>query len=623
MTTSTEYRQQFEELVQRAEQEISYQPETYKRRLKWLALLGYGVIFGLLTLLLAVTGGTIWAALSSSAIMLLLLKTKLVFVLIGLVWILARSLMVRIEAPDGYELDRAQYPEIWTEVDALRKQLSTPPIHRIVLTPEMNAAIAQTPRFGIIGPYRNTLVLGLELLMALSSGQARAVLAHELAHLSGNHSKFAGWIYRLRLSWARINEAFHTTNTWGAGLIRRFVEWYSPYFAGYSYVLARDNEYEADALASKLTSRDEAASALVAVHVYGDLADTLFWKPWYDKAYIQPKPEADVYARLQQFFRQPEIWRNEFNLHLQQALTQQANSADTHPSLMQRLKALKATGITNRRNDQPALQWLGNKTDYVIRHFDLQWIKQNTARWEAFHQHALTARKELQELRSLNYDTLTATQQWQLATLTERYLPEHDPLPLYQRYHKVQPHDLDGAFAIGRLLLEKNDENGMKYIRKALTEPALRYHAAEAAWRYYNRNQQQDKTALWLHELEAASDMMQEAREERSSIRMNDTFFAPAELEMDGSGLAQELLGTLHQHSRVKEIWLAQKVVDHFPKNPVYVLAVKTGGVVLNVEGLQNELINSLQTSHDVFLVTTGVNKRLAKKIMAVGRQIY
>lgn len=623
MTTSTEYRQQFQELVQRAEQEISQQPESYKRRLKWLALLGYGVIFSLMALLVAVTGGTIWAAFSSSAFMLLLLQKKFIFVLLGLIWVIGRSLMVRVEAPDGYELDRQQYPQVWAEVDTLSKELATPPIHRIVLTPEMNAAIAQTPRFGIIGPHQNTLVLGLELLMALSPEQVRAILAHELAHLSGNHSKFAGWIYRLRLSWAQINEAFCNTNAWGSGLIRRFVEWYSPYFAGYSYVLARDNEYEADALAGKLTSREDAASALVAVHVYSDLVDAHFWKPCYDKAYTQPKPETDVYAQLQQFFRQPEAYRKEFNLYLQQALMRQTNSADTHPSLMQRLKALKATGMSNRKDEATALQWLGSKINYVIRHFDLQWIKQNTERWEAFHQQAQAARKELEELNARSYDTLTAGEQWRQATLTERYLPQYDSLPLYQRYYTAQPKDLDAAFAIGRLLLARDDESGMKYIRKALTEPMWRYAAAEEAWRYYNRHRQQDKTELWLRELEAASDIMQEAREERSSITAHDSFFAPEELLDFNSNLAQELLGLLPQHKQVKEVWLAQKVVEHFPQKPVYVLAVKTGAFVMDADGLQDELVNSLQTNHDVFLVTTGTNQRLAKQVMAAGRQIY
>ena len=623
MTTTTEYRRQFEELVQRAEQEIAQHPEAYKRRLKWLAMLGYGVIFGLLTLLLAVTGGTIWAAVTSSAIMLLLLKKKLIVILLALVWTLARSLMVRIEAPSGYELDREQYPQVWAEVDALRKELATPPIHQIVLTPEMNAAIAQTPRFGIIGPYKNTLVIGLELLMALSTEQARSVLAHELAHLSGNHSKFAGWIYRLRLTWARINEAFHDNEAWGAGLIRRFLSWYSPYFAGYSYVLARDNEFEADALAGKLTSPEHAASALVAVHVYGDLIDEHFWKPCYDKAYTHPKPEADVYAQLQQFFRQPEAYRNEFNLYLQQALTRQANSADTHPSLMQRLKALKATGMSSNQDEPAALQWLGNKAAYVVRHFDLQWIKQNNERWEAFHQSAQVARKELKEFTARNYASLSAEEQWQMAALTERYQPKHDPLPLYQRYHSAYPQDLDGTFAVGRLLLERDEEDGMNYIRKALAEPGLRYPAAEAAWRYFTRKKQQDKAELWLHELERANDMMREANEERSAISNKDTFFAPDGLETAGSVLAQELLGSLPQHSKVKEVWVAQKAVSHFPKRPVYVLAVKTGGITLNAEDLQTELVSSLQTSHDVFLITTGVNKRLAKTVMAAGRQIY
>jgi Zn-dependent protease with chaperone function len=105
-------------------------------------------------------------------------------VLFILLWVLLRSVFIKFPPPQGYILERHRYPVLWAEVDQLSKILSTPPIHQILLTAEMNAALMQTPRFGLFSPSKNTLIIGLELLLALSTQQTRAVLAHELAHTS-------------------------------------------------------------------------------------------------------------------------------------------------------------------------------------------------------------------------------------------------------------------------------------------------------------------------------------------------------------------------------------------------------------------------------------------------------
>lgn len=58
----------------------------------------------------------------------------------------------------------------------------------------------QHARLGVLGWHVNYLILGLPLMQAVSPEQFRAIVAHELGHLSRNHSRFAGWIYRVRLT---------------------------------------------------------------------------------------------------------------------------------------------------------------------------------------------------------------------------------------------------------------------------------------------------------------------------------------------------------------------------------------------------------------------------------------
>ena len=87
-TTTTQRRLRFERLVREAEASIAANPRAYRRRIVLLALLGYGVLFGAVALLIALVGGALWGALASTAFLILLLKKKLIIPLLVVVWVI-------------------------------------------------------------------------------------------------------------------------------------------------------------------------------------------------------------------------------------------------------------------------------------------------------------------------------------------------------------------------------------------------------------------------------------------------------------------------------------------------------------------------------------------------------
>ncbi len=624
MKTATEYRQQFEDLVQRAEREWQADPIAYKKRLKYLAWLGYSILVAMLLLFLLIAALVVWGLFSSAFLFALLIKTKLIILVIGLLWVLGRSLFMRLPLPEGYELKREYFPQVWAEIDKLSRKLKTPTIHNLLLTTEMNAGIIQTPRLGLIGPTQNTLLIGLELILCLSTEQMRAVLAHELAHLSANHGKFSGWIYRVRMSWVRISHAFHLSHGWSTYLARRFVDWYTPYFSGYSFVLARANEFEADLLASRLVSKNATASALVTTHIYTELTQSAFWQPFYRKAYTQSRPDSNVYERLQQFFSERDLYLDEFNRYLHQALTRKLDPTDTHPTLMERLKALKSLGFKAHSHNDPAFKWLGRGTERVLQYFNQQWLETNTEQWRDLYVRAKNAQEQVNQLSSREWTLLGKEEKWQWAELTDRYLPQADALKLYTRYHRDYPQDKEAILAIGRLLLKRNDERGMHFIEKAMQDPALQLMAAEEAWHYYTRRQEHQRAREWLHRLERAAIMLNAAREEREHLSIKDHLIAPDyALAKGGDALERELLGELMAHKRVKEVWVALKKVEYFKEKPVFVLAVKTRWGWESNEALQESLLNCLTTDQSIFLITVHQQQKLAQWVIDVGKRLY
>jgi Zn-dependent protease with chaperone function len=223
-------------------------------------------------------GGTVWGALASTAFLILLLKKKLIVPLLAVIWVILRSLWVRVEAPTGFVAPPADFPRTARGGRGLAPAARHAggardhPHRRLQRRHRADSAP------GVLGWQRNTLLIGLPLLLSLSGEQARAVLAHEFGHLSGNHSAFSAWIYRLRLSWYRVMGAFDQAQGFGTALLRRFFHWYAPYFNAYSFALARGNEYEADAISVRLTSVKAAAQALVSTHVRSDALHQHYWR---------------------------------------------------------------------------------------------------------------------------------------------------------------------------------------------------------------------------------------------------------------------------------------------------------------------------------------------------------
>jgi hypothetical protein len=217
------------------------------------------------------------------------------------------------------------------------------------------------------------------------------------------------------------------------------------------------------------------------------------------------------------------------------------------------------------------------------------------------------------------YEELNTHERWQLAQLTDEYLIEQDALPLYQQYAQTYPEQLPVQLAIGQLLLERDDPNGMSYIEQAMREPSLQLAAAEAAWRFYHKRQQTEHSQAWLVQLEAAADRLHAAQQERAELQVTDTLLEPSPESLTQ---LKPLLAKLAKHPQVAAIWLAEKQVAYFPNYPVYIVAVKVRGFVFNREKLQTQLFNELGSPTDLFLINSLAHKQLFKQASTIGRRI-
>jgi hypothetical protein len=221
--------------------------------------------------------------------------------------------------------------------------------------PDVNAAVSEKTRLmGLIGG-RRTMQIGMPLLQAFTVAQLRSVLAHELGHFSGAHTRLAGMSYRGRMAMGRTIEHL------GAGnLIGYVYRGYGRLFLLVDNAVSRRQELEADLSSVRVAGRHAAASALEEIRVLDAAFD------FYLDRYVGPGLQAgaapdDLFAG----FRELLTARADEIAALRATRVEETRSRwDSHPPIGERVLAIHAapeSPITP--DDRPAsilLPGLGN-----------------------------------------------------------------------------------------------------------------------------------------------------------------------------------------------------------------------------------------------------------------------
>jgi len=458
----------FDAFVKKLEIYANQNPGAYKFQVLLLAVLGYFYIFFILALLVAMLAMLVWLVIDSHRIS--TGAVKIAIVLLVLILIIARSLWVQLHPPQGIIVRPEKAKYLFQTIEKIREALQAPKTHQVLLTNEFNAAVCQIPRLGIFGFPQNYLILGLPLMQALSPEQFRAVLAHEFGHLSGAHSKFGNWVYRVRRSWYQLMASFDGDDGVTAKIFTIFFDWYAPFFGAYSFVLARTNEYEADNYSAKIAGGKNLADALIALEVKHTVLEENFWPTLYKKADQTPKPPNSLFQEMQKTF-QAKLETEDLQKYLDQAMKRETSSADTHPALKDRLAALKQTSTLPAPLKQTAAQYFfGNALPDFAQRLDKEWQQKVITSWQERYEYAQISQKSLAELNQRSQTThgLTLDESLQRAAWTEEFESAAAALSLYREVLEMYANEPSAHFAIGRILLSQEQEQGIESLKKAM-----------------------------------------------------------------------------------------------------------------------------------------------------------
>jgi Zn-dependent protease with chaperone function len=629
--------EKFDEMVKRLEILAKSAPAKYRFRIALLALLGYAYIALVLALLISlfvILFGVAWKNGKFN-----FLIGKLGWVLLVLAWIVLRSLWVKLLPPDGIELTRAEAPRLFDLIEELTHALNAPRIHRVLVVNFFNAAVAQVPRFGFFGGYRNYLQLGLPAMQATTPAQFRSMLAHELGHLSGNHGRFTGWIYRLRLTWGQLLARLESEQHWGAFLFTKFLNWYAPYFQAYSFVLARTHEYEADEAAARLTGAQNTAETLIETRLKAGYLEENYWPEVYRQAESEPRPVPGVYANLPRALGQP-FPPDSVARQLYLALAEQTNSDDTHPALADRLRAIgypppqEGDDWATRYQPAPVTEsaadfYLGQHAQTLAAQFEREWREAVAEQWGERHNYVLRSQKTLGALEEkARNGALLFDEAWTRASLAVELKTPEEAIPLLRDVLALRADHPEANFLLGQLLLRQNDRAGVAHLERAAErEPQMLIPVCQLLFTHFTAEGQAQEAERYRERAQKYFAKLDEAQPERASITSAEELIPhevdPAEVE--------RLRGQLSPFPNIKAAYLAQKRLEKFPEQPLYVLGIQTNApwYQFNRNTSNRQLIEEIVsqvsfTGETLIIVLDGDYKKLLKGFRQLeGSQIF
>lgn len=548
--------ERFDTLIKQLEDYASKHPQTYRWRVTLLISLGYAYI-------LLILGGMAALLVAVMAI------EYAVLVVIGL----ASLFWVKITPPPGIPVDRARFPVLFEELDRLSTQLNTPKIDRVLLTDDLNAAVLEAPKFGLFGWYTNYLLLGVPLMQSVSPGQFRATLAHELGHLSGKHSRFTGWVYRIRRAWALLSAQ---QGDRASVLMYPFFKWYEPFFRAYSFVLSRSDEYYADRCAADYAGTQNAAEDLIQIYIKGHHTAKI-QADFYRRAAQQPQPPDNAVSCLLEQLATP-IAPEMATTWLELELARQTDHNDTHPSLSERLQAYGYCYTTAELplpfviEKTAAEYFLDKEADWAVAMLDQQWQAEQGKRWQQEYARAQLRSRFWQHLKHCQQSQgLTIEEALKLALLTAEFGDPATAIAQLQTLIQQAPDHAMIHYRLGELLLKHRSPTGLDHLETAIQhQPHLLVYGFESLYSSLKRQGRQEQAVAYLQQYRELYPLWQRSQQER------DDFTGKVGCQPHGLSAADidQIIWQLRQYPEVREAYFAQRQVKYLPENPCYVLGI-------------------------------------------------
>ncbi|MDB5386535.1 MAG: heat shock protein HtpX [Planctomycetaceae bacterium] len=258
------------------------------------------------------------------------------------------------------------------ELKRICEKLGTSPPDQIIAGVDDNFFVTEQAVTVDGKPYSGkTLFVSLPLLKQMSATEAQAVLAHEMAHFSGQDT-----LYSKKISPVLVRYQTYLNGLY-EGVISQPVFYFMVCFRAMFELslsqLRRRREFRADKIAAELTSPQAVAAAVLRISAYSQFRRSVEIDLFLQNQALEA---ADVSARIERGFS---LYALGFVLDKEIGNVKTAHPFDSHPPLQQRLSA---QGIGLNVDETQAL--LAKPVDGSWYHIIPQAVDLERQQWQAY-----------------------------------------------------------------------------------------------------------------------------------------------------------------------------------------------------------------------------------------------
>jgi tetratricopeptide (TPR) repeat protein len=436
---------------------------------------------------------------------------------------------VKINKPNGLGLKADKAPRLYELLAELGEDYKLPRIDRLVIHEQFTLEFIPVPRFGLPFFTTNVLYIGLPILQGLSPAEFRGALARVLGQSSGEQSKKTHWIYRWHQYAQQYSRAYRRHKAPIYKPLQWFYKFYTPVLQYVSAGVLRADELEGDIYMLQVMNDREAADVIIRYEVSQAFLKNKYWPKIFAMLRKNPgNPEHTPHVNMAKVLRNA-LTENEFAQTMKELINQETSWQDTRPTLHARLENIgqRKLDMPPPVMETAAQRYLGDAFGAVLKLMDKQWLakysklahksKKNSEAKTASakktksvntpvttrvqspvaattepQQHTDTAnaitheslpnitsedgstitvadRRRLAELKQKSEETdLNDNEAWELAYLTEKLEDKSLSITLYQQVLKKNPNHAKTLFAVGRILITRNDASGVKVLERAM-----------------------------------------------------------------------------------------------------------------------------------------------------------
>lgn len=241
---------------------------------------------------------------------------------------------------EGTVIEKEEASPLWQELNRICAKVGTKPPDQVIAGIDDNFFVTEQPVTVDGKQLRGkTLFVSLPLLKQLNSAEADAVLAHEMAHFSGQDTVYAKRISPLLQRYQSYLQSLHEG---GITLpVFYFMLCFRALFELSLGKLSRQREFRADKIAGETTSPRDCAGALLRIAAYSKFRQEVQQELFSQE---QAMASADVSNRIERGFLASAV---AFAADPKIGEMETVHPFDTHPPMLQRLNALGVELVVN------------------------------------------------------------------------------------------------------------------------------------------------------------------------------------------------------------------------------------------------------------------------------------